>query len=160
MKILILLFLITFNIEAQVSNDNIIFKAKLLTLSQHGVSDKEKLITDIDNKIYEIYEEFGFIFIKIKGYYFCEDLNYLYTVNWCDCNYYISYSKKKDIFYLLGGFKQNDIKEFNKEFQSYNNIYLENYNIDDEVLNKFLIFIYDKKIKKAKKCFENCIETL
>ncbi|MDK2772184.1 MAG: hypothetical protein KYX68_08180 [Flavobacterium sp.] len=138
---------------------SIVFKAKLFTVSQHEFESRDDLISKIDKIPYETFGANEFLFIKISGNFYCEDNKDLFTVNWCDCDYYLCYSKEKNVFYFLGGFKENNIKEFAKEY--YSSLFISNwkYKIKDAKLSEFLKHLNYKKIKKAKKCFKECIET-
>lgn len=162
--ILLFMIVISCNLYAQSSNIervdtlSIVFKAKLFTISQHEYESKQNLINFIDDLPYDIYGTNEFIFLKIRGRYFCQDNKDLFTVTWCDCDYYICYSLKKKGYYLLGGFKTDDINEFTKEF--YGSLFMANwkYKIEDKTLNTFIDYLNRRKIKKAKQCFNKCIE--
>lgn len=163
--ILFFMFIISLDSYSQSSNNDridtlsIVFKAKLFTISQHEYQSKEDLISFIDNLSYDIYGANEFIFLKIRGRYFCQNNKDLFTVNWCDCDYYICYSIKKKFFYLLGGFRTNDINLFAKEY--YGSLFMANwkYKIEDKTLSDFIKQLNLRKLKKARKCFEKCTET-
>lgn len=149
----------SYEFDESVNMESIIFKAKLFTLSQHGNNSKEELIRLINNIPFEVFGKHDLIFIKISSRYFCQNSEYQFTVNWCDCDYYIAYSIKKEIYYLLGGFKTNDVREFSKTYLHSKMYFDFTYDISNKKLNDFLKNLGNKKIKKAEKCFDKCIET-
>ncbi|KIX21285.1 hypothetical protein SY27_11100 [Flavobacterium sp. 316] len=165
--LLLLLFIITMNAqslenEIKIDTLDIVFKAKLFTLSQHSFTKKTDLLDLVDKLPYEIYGKHEFLFIKIKSRYFCFDLknkeSYART-KWCDCDYYLCYSFKQNVYFFLGGFKNDNIEEFSKEY--YGSLFSTawDYKIDDQPLNKFIEHIALGKLKKARKCFQKCTES-
>ncbi|MEQ3690285.1 MAG: hypothetical protein ABNG98_02075 [Flavobacterium sp.] len=167
MKAIIIIFLV-FNLNSIYSQENttvseidtsaIVFKAKLFTLSKHDVKSKNDLILDIYKLPYKFYENEDYMFILIKNkYYWLDDKNRNSSM-WCDCDYYICYSKKKEAYYLLGGFKEDDIDDFYNDFK--NSLFYDwESKIDNEFLKDFIKYAGLNKLKKAKKCFKKCIET-
>lgn len=98
---------------------------------------------------YEIYGTNEFLFIKIKGNFFCEEKGNVVTFAWCECDYYVCYSFEKDYFYLLGGFEVNDILPFSKEYRGSLSSINWSYRIKDQKLNEFLEKITLKKNKRS-----------
>lgn len=143
---------------SEIDTSAIVFKAKLFTLSKHDVKSKNDLILDIYKLPYKFYENEDYMFILIKNkYYWLDDKNRNSSM-WCDCDYYICYSKKKEAYYLLGGFKEDDIDDFYNDFK--NSLFYDwESKIDNEFLKDFITYIELNKLKKAKKCFKKCIET-
>lgn len=143
----------------EVDTMSIVFKAKLFTISKHDYKERKELINTIDNLLYTTYGNNEFIFIKIKSRYYCQDNRDMYTLNWCDCNYYVCYSIKKNVYYLLGGFEIDNIDEFAKEYKG--SLFSANwsYKIDDKNLSEFIKQVAVEKLKKAKNCFDKCTET-
>ncbi len=137
---------------------SIVFKAKLFTVSQYDYQSKQNLINFIDNMPYDIFGTNEFIFLKVRGRYYCQNNKDLFTINWCDCDYYICYSVKRNFFYLLGGFKNDNIDEFAKEY--YGSLFMANwkYKIKDKTLSDFIEQLNLHKLNKAKRCFDNCTE--
>jgi len=150
----------TFDKGKQVDTLSIVFKAKLFTISQYEYESKQDLIDFINKLPYEIYGANEFIFIKIKSRYYCQKDNDMFTLNWCECDYYVCYSIKKNFFYLLGGFKTDNIKDFEKEYN--HSVFITNwkYKIADKKLSEFINYMNLHKVKKAIKCFEKCTETI
>ncbi|MVO09472.1 hypothetical protein GOQ30_09915 [Flavobacterium sp. TP390] len=163
--LVLIALLLPFYLKAQskeVDTISIVFKAKLFTISNHGYNEKNTLINNIENIPYSTYGNNEFLFIKIKSRYFCFDLkdekSYARTI-WCDCDYYVCYSVKKDVYYLLGGFKNDNIEEFSREY--YGSLFSTawDYKLEDKSLSEFIKYINLGKLKKAKKCFDKCTET-
>lgn len=148
------------NENKQIDTLGIVFKAKLFTISQHEYEPKQDLVSFMDKLSHEIYGANEFIFIKIKGKKYCVEKGNFITFTWCECDYYICYSIKKNFFYLLGGFKTNDARQFSKEY--YNSLFISNwkYKIADKKLSEFINYMNLHKIEKAIKCFEKCSETI
>lgn len=146
--------------EKQIDTASIVFKAKLFTISQHEYELKDNIVSFIDSLSYETYGTNEFFFIKIKGKKYCYEKGDFIAFTWCDCDYYICYSIKKNFFYLLGGFRDNDVKLFSKEY--YSSLFIGNweYKIADNKLSEFLKYMNLHKIKKAITCFEKCTETV
>lgn len=144
--------------KAQIDTLSILFKAKLFTISQHDYDSRIDFLNNIDSMKYEIFGAKEFIFIKIEGRYFCQDKNQLITTNWCDCDFYLCYSIKKNHFYFLGGFKTDNIIEFSKEY--YGSSFMANpqIKISDSKLKEFLDLLNRNQLKKAKKYFVKCID--
>ncbi|WP_430399942.1 hypothetical protein [Flavobacterium sp.] len=165
-KIIIIFLLINLNsiysqgndYEDKIDTSAIIFKAKLFTLSKHVVKSKNDLIQDIDKLSFKYYDNDEYIFILIKNkYYWLDDRN-MNSSMWCDCDYYICYSKKKKVYYLLGGFVKDDIDNFYNDFK--NSLFYDwESKIENEFLIEFIKYVELNKLKKAKKCFKKCIET-
>lgn len=162
---LLIMVCVVCNIYSQNKDTNsldtlsIVFKAKLFTISQHEFEAKKNLIDLIEKMPYNIYGANEFMFIKIQSNYYCKNEESLFSANWCECDFYICYSIKKNVFYLLGGFKTENTNEFIKEFNK--SLFSVNweYKIKDEKLAKFINYLNLNKIKKARKCFEICKET-
>ena len=165
--ILILVLLFSYVLNAQLLSDgnevdtlSIVFKSKIFTISQHEYKSKQNIVDFIDNLPHEIYGANEFLFIKIKGKKYCHEKGNFISFTWCDCNFYVCYSIKKQFFYLLGGFKTNDIEQFSKEY--YSSLFMANwkYKIEDKKLSEFIDYINLHKVKKAINCFEKCTETV
>lgn len=162
LTVLILPFLIfsqTKDKESFIDTTSIVFKAKLFTISNHGYKDKKTLINNIEKTPYSLYGNNEFLFIKIKASRYCYENEGIITFTWCDCDYYVCYSFKKDAYYLLGGFQIDNIKEFEKEYKGSIFSTSWGYKIDDKILTEFIIQMNLNKINKAKKCFVKCTET-
>ena len=167
MKVLMIVFLLinlnsiysqVNNYEDKIDTSAIIFKVKLFTISNHDVKSKNDLIQEIDKLSYKFYENEDYMFILIKNKYYCLDGRNRNSSMWCDCDYYICYSKKKEAYYLLGGFKEDNIDDFYNDYK--NAIFYDwESKIDNEFLKDFITYIELKKFKKAKKCFKKCLET-
>lgn len=164
--ITIILLLLPFFIFSQIEESkesldtiSVVFKAKLFTISKHGLKSKDELVKSIDNIGYKVYNNNEFVFIKLRSRYYCLNKNDMFTANWCDCDYYVCYSVKKDVYYLLGGFEIDNIEEFAKEYKG--SLFSANwtYKIDDKNLSEFIEQMNLGKIKKAKNCFVKCTET-
>lgn len=140
----------------EIDTSSIIFKAKLFTISKHEYKKQSDYLDFINKLDYEINAKHDFIFIKIKSRIYCLDNNDMFTANWCECDYYVAYSLNKKLFYLLGGFKNDDIKTFAKEFEGSMFSTSWDYKINDSILKSFLDFIIQRKYNKARKCFINC----
>jgi hypothetical protein len=143
---------------SEVNTSAILFKAKLFTLSEHTVKSKNDLIEDIDKLSYKFYENEDYIFILIKNKYYCLDGRNRNSSMWCDCDYYICYSKKKEAYYLLGGFEDDNIDDFYYDYKG-SIFYDWESKIENEFLIEFIKYVELNKLKKAKKCFKKCIET-
>jgi hypothetical protein len=137
--------------KKKIDFESIAFKAKLFTLSQNEYSSKEELINRIENLECVFYGKQDFVFLKIKGRYFCQNNENLFTATWCDRYYYLSYSIEKEFYYFLGGFSKNDIERFTKDFNNSKSISNWDQFVTDKKLIKFLNLISANKIKKAKK---------
>lgn len=150
----------TFDDSTQIDTLSIIFKAKLLTLSQYDYDSKNKYLNYIDSLKYEVFASKEFIFIKVSGNYFCQDKNQLITTNWCECDFYLCYSTKKNFFYKLGGFSTDNISEFSKEY--YGSTFMTNFQfkISDLKLNEFIDLMNRKKLKNARKHFLKCTDKM
>ncbi len=165
-KCILLLLILPFYLKAQskvnikeIDTISIVFKAKLFTLSNHGLEDKNVLINNIEKMPCAIFGNNEFLFFKISGRRYCQENTDLFTVNWCDCDYYISYSINKKVYYFLGGFEIDNIDQFAKEYEG--SLFQANwdYKIDDETLSNFIYYMAGGQTKKAKKCFVKCPET-
>jgi len=157
--IVLLSYFFSFGQEIQDSQkidiNSIVFKAKLFTISQNEYLSKNDLINHIDEIEYESYNDKEFVFFKIKGRYYCYNAESYYKTDWCERIYYVSYSIKKDYFYLLGGFRNDNIKIFVNDFNNSGSSYRFDNTIGEEKLNKFLRLIIMKKIRKAKKLMKS-----
>ncbi len=166
---LIIFFICINSLFSQTSQEkkdvsSIVFRAKLFTLSKYYNkesynSSEEQFVESINKIEANIYESENFIIINVKNKYFCLDTKAYYSGTWCDCDYYICYSKIKEVFYFLGGFENNDIEQFSLEYRKDISVYEWDKKIKDEKLSKFLFYTLVGKIKKAKKCFNVCKET-
>lgn len=160
MKKYILIFVILLSnlIYSQDDYEEIIFNAKLLTISKHNLISKNDLISKIDKIPFKSYNNDDYVFVIVKSKYYCLDSRIWINQFWCDCDYYLCYSKKKKAFYLLGGFEKTDIDDFAIDFQ--NTIYYDWESVfQEKVLKDFITHIILKKNRKAKKCFKVCKET-
>ena len=143
----------------EVDTTSIVFKAKLFTISNHGYNEKNTLINNIENIPYSTYGNNEFLFFKINGKRYCQNTDDLFTVDWCDCDYYVGYSLNKEVYYFLGGFEFDNIEQFAKEYEG--SLFKANwdYKIEDETLSNFIYYMAGGQTKKAKKCFVKCPET-
>lgn len=136
-------------IYKEINAEFVAFKAKLFTISQHQYLSQIELINNIEKMPFESYGDKEFIFFKINGRYYCRNDKSYYKTDWCDRTYYLCYSIERDYYYLLGGFTNNNIKEFIKDFsKSQSTFRIGNYT-KDENLNNFIRLINLEKIRKA-----------
>jgi len=149
---------------------DIIFKAKLLTLDRHGVSDKAKLLEDILKQKLEIIEysdSSNWIFMKIKfdqkyGGYIDK-----HSVLWLgNCYFYLAFRKEKSKFYRLGGFDSLDLDDFVNDIQNdieYFKI-LSNEKLNNDIpvncIESYVELSKRKRLKKGYNCFQKCSDIL
>lgn len=143
---------------------NILFKSKLLTTSEYGITGKLEILKDIDTQkatfLNTFYKNFVFIKIDFSQKYF--RLNQDTSTLIRPCSYYLAFSVKDSRFFKLGGFNSTDIEGFFKylewrEDKIFNGISgNEVEGVDIYCLQEFSELSVKKKCKNKSLCFENC----
>ena len=146
---------------------SVIFKAKLLTLSEYGLTDKKQLIEDIEGQNAKILKSVydGFIFVKVdfnQPFRAGEGVTKMMIRN---CSYYLAFNTYNYEFYKLGGSNEIDIDRFMpvllineapifRDFENGNEIE----GIDIFCLHEYYELKKKKRLKKGYHCLENCAE--
>lgn len=173
-KVLLLLLVFSLTINAQElrkqDSINILFKAKLLTTNEYGIShSKESILQDIEQQnatfLKTIYK--NFVFIKVD---FSQKYKFLHggtLIRFGSCSYYFAFSIETSRFYKLGGFDIVDIDEFLKELNTVENTGIFNgleggeiEEIDIDCLYNYSKLSLRKRSKKGYSCLGNCKETI
>lgn len=144
----------------------IIFKAKLLTVSEYGIAGKKTILEDIERQnaryLKTIYENFLFIRIDFNQPYRQLDHN-IYTLN-RDCSYYIAFNKKDAKYYRLGGFEIVDSKDFFEDLELREGIIFNDIPGNEvEEIDMHCLYDYNELSEKKKRsknfdCFISCKE--
>ncbi|MBO6879079.1 hypothetical protein [Winogradskyella sp.] len=142
------------------------FKAKLFTVSEYGIADKDQILEDIENqKIKFLNTKYdNFIFIKV---YFSQPFripgNRTQTL-YRDCSYYLAYNTLDPTFYKLGGFNSVDIDSFFTALKANESSIFKDFGAKSEEIEEIDIHcLYDyykmkkkKRFKKGFNCLDNC----
>jgi hypothetical protein len=151
-----------------ISENEISFKAKLLTVNRLGVASEKAIIEDIKSQQLEFLknDSGNMIIMKIKfsqSNFKGDDRKVVWLG---ECNYYIAYNREKFRFYLLGGFSSLDLKTFFEDLNSKEFVDI----ASNDHLSKEINFqcLYDcskmskNKALKSKRfpCLKNCDDEL
>lgn len=151
----------------EIDIDNIIFKAKLLTIANYGLLGREEIVDTIQNQKHFLYKpNEDYIIIKIlhhqpfevrykngKLYNSCEN-------HFSNCEFVVIFSFKSYTFYRIKGFEINDFLSLYNEANS--STYTIYGLFTDEILSvthldlQYLINKYVKKNRRLKKKYEYC----
>ncbi|GGB73309.1 hypothetical protein GCM10007424_11510 [Flavobacterium suaedae] len=165
----IVIFYITNSLYSQtqsVDSVSIAFKAKLFTVSEYGIANKEQILLDIESQeakfLKTVYKNFFFLKIKFSQPYRNSNIS-VRTLN-RKCYYYIAFNIIENRFYRLGGFNSLDVIDFISDLGNIENINIENWNkdlvqeIDIDCLYEYYYLDDKKRFKKKFLCFPNCNE--
>lgn len=176
MKKVILFIFIIFShfINAQVlkkqDSINILFKAKLLTTNEYGISySKESILQDIEQQkatfLKTIYK--NFVFIKVR---FSQKYKLLHggtLIRFGSCSYYLAFNSKISRFYKLGGFDTLDVDDFLEDFRMVGESTIFNGVEGNEIEEIDIYCLYDyselslrKRRKNGYSCLGNCREII
>lgn len=170
-KVLIIMLFCFTNVFSQnnkVDSLDVSFKAKLFTVSEYGVSNKNQILKDIDSqKVTFLRTEYkNFLFMKIdfsQPYRFYN--NSTRTLK-KDCSYYIAFNIKDLKYYKLGGFDDLDIDSFFKDLDFREGAYFLSLTGEDvEEINIYCLYEYykmskKKRLRKGYKCLTNCSQNI
>jgi hypothetical protein len=169
MKLLCLItsILFAFTVSAQknqsVDSLSVLFKAKLFTVSEYGVSNKEQILKDIENQkgrfLKTKYKNFMFIKIDFDQMY--RSGRYVISFN-RPCSYYIAFNVVDSRYYRLGGFDNIDIDSFMKDLKRRETTVFdfdgnEIEDMDIYCLDNYYSLSRKKRLKKGFNCFANCV---
>lgn len=164
-----LLFCLSIGFSQGIDTDTtaVAFKAKLLTISEYGIADKNQILKDIENqKITFLKTKYqSFIFMKVD---FAQPYRLptgsTQTLK-RDCSYYIAFNLSNSIFYKLGGFDTIDIDSFFEALEvNESGIFKdiaegnEVEGIDIYCLHEYYLMNKKKRLKKGFTCLDNCSE--
>jgi hypothetical protein len=165
--LLVSLFLIPTALEAQLaSSDDIVFKAKLLTVFRLGIASPETILRDLNNQELTFLnsDTSKVILMKIKfgQHNFHGDNNSSTVLG--QCFFYVAYNSRMLKFYRLGGFDSSDAADFFADLTSHEFIML----TSDETITRSIDLIclseYAKNSKTRKRakrqCVTNCSSSL
>lgn len=172
-KLLLLLFFclsITMNAQKLGKQDsvNILFKAKLLTTNEYGISySKESILQNIEQQkatfLKTGYKKFVFIKVDFSQKYNLLDRGTI--VRFGNCSYYLAFNIEISKFYKLGGFNIPDIDEFIKDVNGIEEKGIFNglgggeiEEIDIDCLYDYSLLSSRKRRKKGYSCLGNCNE--
>lgn len=141
------------------------FKAKLLTVSEYGISNKSQILKDIENQKIKFlktqYENFIFMKVDFAQPYRLPE-NHTQTLK-RDCSYYIAFNVLNSIFYKLGGFDTIDIDSFFKDLEAVENVIFKDIaegneieGIDIYCLHEYYKMNKKKRLKKGFRCLDSC----
>lgn len=102
------------------ANEDVGFKAKLLTLSRFGLLDSKMLLDELENqKVDFIHDTSEILILKVyssKKFFLGTNQHY---VDWIgDCNFFLAYNRRNYTFYRLGGFQTLDLRSFFEDMNS------------------------------------------
>jgi hypothetical protein len=155
------LFLISTLIEAQVvSNQDIAFKAKLLTVYRLGVASPETILRDLDDQeltfLNSDSSEVVLLKIKFSQHNFHGDSNSSTILG--QCFFYVAYNRRTFKFYRLGGFDSSDAADFFGDITSQEFIKL----TSDETIIRSIDLIclseYAKNSNNRKRTRKECVK--
>ena len=141
----------------------IAFKAKLLTVSEFGVSNKNQILKDIEN------QKITFLKTKYENFVFMKvDFNQPYRLPIGrtqtlkrDCSYYIGFNVLTSVFFRLGGFDTIDIDDFFTSLKANESPIFKDIEEGEEIQDIDVYCLYEyyqmSKKKRLKKCF-NCMD--
>jgi hypothetical protein len=162
------MFFISTACSAQLSNEAILFKAKMLTTYRYGAAEQSTILNELNSQQSEFLtnDSSEIVIIKIafaqrnfKGEN--RDLTWIGS-----CDFYIGYNRRLFKYYRLGGFDCLDVKDFFYDLKSREHISLlsdENLNrkIDLLCLNEYAEARSGRKKKKIEaRCIKKCSEEL
>jgi hypothetical protein len=164
--LLLFTFFISISLKAQsVGNDDISFKAKLLTVFRLGIASPETIIQDINGqKLTFLTADTGRVAImKIDfgQHNFRGDRTSTAVLG--QCFYYVAYNRDLFKFYRLGGFDASDAVEFFGDLKADEFVMLTS---DEKVTREIDLTCLSKhakrKVRKGrrKQCVINCASTL
>lgn len=166
--IILLLFLVSTMANSQKlskrDSTNILFKAKLFSISEYGIANKEEIMKDIEEQkavfLETLYEHFVFIRVDFSQPY--RQLNHsILTLN-RECSYYLAFNVLDSRFYKLGGFGTVDIDDFFNDlklreltvFKGISGSEVDG--IDIHCLYEYFELSKKKRKKKGYTCFDGC----
>ncbi|WP_179317218.1 hypothetical protein [Winogradskyella undariae] len=154
-----------FSQNKEIDTSAIGFKAKLFTVSEYGISDKNQILKDIENqKITFLKTKYeSFIFMKID---FAQPYRLptgsTQTLK-RDCSYYIAFNVSNSIFYRLGGFDTIDVDSFFEALEVNESGIFKDIEEGKEIDGIDIYCLHDyyqmskkKRLKKGFKCLDNC----
>lgn len=156
---------ICFSQDKKIDTSAIGFKAKLFTVSEYGISNKNQILKDIEEQeitfLKTQYE--NFIFMKVdfaQPYRLPQD--HTQTLK-RDCSYYIAFNTIDSRYYRLGGFDNLDIDSFFKDLELRESTVFKDIaegkeieGIDVYCLHEYYKMNKKKRLKKGFKCLDNC----
>lgn len=144
---------------------NIAFKAKLITISDYGISDKKEILNDLSIQELEFLNTTykNFIFMKIKFNQPYRKIKSDTFLVMKECYYYLGFNIKTSQYYRIGGFNFNSIDSLIIDIETHepddfnfdNNPYIQE--IDLNCLYEYHNTKPKKRLKKNISCFKNCI---
>lgn len=149
---------------------NILFKAKLLTTNEYGISySKESILQDIEQQnatfLQTIYKNFVFIKVDFSQKY--KLLKGGTLSRFGACSYYLAFGIKTSKFYKLGGFDTLDVDSFLEDFRRVGERVIFNgvegneiEEIDIYCLLDYSELSFRKRRKKGYSCLGNCKEII
>jgi hypothetical protein len=155
----------SFSQNIDVDTTAIGFKAKLFTVSEYGISDKNQILKDIEN------QKIKFLKTKYKSFIFMKiDFAQPYRLPTGstqtlkrDCSYYIAFNVSNSIFYRLGGFDAIDIDSFFEALEVTEIGIFKDISEGEEVEGIDIYCLHDyykmskkKRLKKGFCCLDNC----
>ena len=170
MRNIIILIILCFHTPYGFSQDkdsvSIAFKAKLFTVSEYGIADKNQIIKDIESQgvtfLKTKYDNFVFMKIDFSQPYRLPN-NHTQTL-YRDCSYYIAFNVSNSMFYRLGGFDKIDIDSFFEDLKASEGIIFKDFgatsneieDIDIHCLYNYYSMKKKKRRKKGFNCLVNC----
>lgn len=141
------------------------FKAKLFTVSDFGLAEKDIILNDIQNQKISFlktrYSDFIFMKIDFSQPHRLPDGSELSFFR--DCSYYLAYSVLSGNFLKLGGFTDLDIDDFFRALRSSGNTFLLDFEGGNEIEGIDIVCLYEyhlmspkKRLKKGFSCLDNC----
>ncbi|WP_143569889.1 hypothetical protein [Tenacibaculum agarivorans] len=166
--IFLILVLVSFTVNCQkasIDTVSIAFKAKLFTVSEYGVSDKNQVIKDIESQKIEFLETKykKFLFMKILFSQPYRLINSSVNTLERNCYYYLAFGIDDSRYYRLGGFSNLDVDSFFRDLElREEGIFTDIDNgkevdgIDIYCLHEYYKMNHKKRFRKGFNCFENC----
>lgn len=154
-----------FSQNQDIDTTAIAFKAKLLTVSEYGIADKNQVLKDVESQkitfLKTKYENFIFMRVDFAQPYRLPE-GRSQTLN-RDCSYYIAYNLTDCRYYKLGGFDSLDIDVFFKELKLREGTVFKDIEegkeiegIDVYCLHEYYLMSKKKRLKKGFTCLDNC----
>lgn len=152
--------------NAVVDSAAVMFKAKLLTVSEYGVAPEAVILKDIENQEAKFlktkYKNFMFIRVNFSQPYRLGDSQRTLIR---DCKYYIAYNVVSNRFYRLGGFGLDEIDDFVKDLNGADEEMILDWANEDEIEDIDIICLLEyaglgkkKRLKRKFSCFGNCVD--
>ncbi|GAB5398565.1 MAG: hypothetical protein Aureis2KO_01500 [Aureisphaera sp.] len=144
---------------------SILFKSKLLTVSEFGIGDKQQILNDLEGQKAQFlenkYENFVFVKVVFDQPYRLLNQN-IVSFN-RNCSYYLAYNIIDSRYYRLGGFGELDIDSFFKDLKLRETTIFKSHTSasDIEGINIYCLYDYyrmkdKKRMRKGYECFDNC----